>query len=279
MPDHTVLKEKSEDGGESRGWHTLTPRKRVPVVAHTAVYASRLLDLVTLLESDLRIGVAFTIAPHPFNSGAREVLQRLGVTLLPWQEAVRTEFDLAPAAGSRGMEQIRGPLVRLPHGAGHMSLKRVSGARRDGVREPSGVTGREYLTWNGVVVPRAVALPHREDLKALRRWCPEALPVAEVVGDPSYDRIAVSLRLRERYRAALGLDLDEPLVLVTATWGGRSAFSRLDALLPRYLPRIMGMYRQSVNRPAYLVRVLRRGPEAECTSGMVSPARSRFTER
>jgi hypothetical protein len=62
--------------------------------------------------------------------------------------------------------------------------------------------GRRYLMWDGAVVPAAVALAHREELA---RSCPEALPVAEVVGDPCYDRIDASLPLRPAYRRALGL--------------------------------------------------------------------------
>lgn len=220
-------------------WTSLPVRKRVLVLVHTEVYGRRLQDMLELLESDLRIDITFTIPPHAFNSGAERYLTALGAAVMPWDEAVRTEFDLALAAGSQGMEQVRAPLLRVAHGAGHMSLRRVpEGQSAPGVREPAGVTGRAYLTWDGVVVPRAVALPHRDDLRALARWCPEALPVAEVVGDPTYDRIAASLPFRNRYRAAMGLRADEHLVLATARWGRRSGFSRLDALLPRLLAEL-----------------------------------------
>lgn len=221
-------------------WVTLPVRKRVLVLVHTEVYGRRLRDLLALLESDLRIEISFTVPPHAFNSGAENYLTALGATVLPWAEAVRTEFDLALAAGSQGMEQVKAPLLRVSHGAGHMSLARVpEGQAGTGVvREPGGITGRAHLMWNGAVVPRAIALPHRDDLRALARWCPEALPVAEVVGDPTYDRIAASQPFRARYRAALGVRSDENLVLVTSTWGRRSSFNRLDALLPRLLTEL-----------------------------------------
>ncbi|WP_405608446.1 hypothetical protein OG292_03425 [Streptomyces sp. NBC_01511] len=240
---------RKASGGQ---WRTLPGQKRVLVLVHTEVYGRRLNDLLPLLESDLRIEVVFTVAPHAFNEGAARFLRGLGATVLPWREAVHTEFDLVLAAGSQGMEQVRGPLVRISHGAGHMSLERVpdrthggdgSGGSdvrsvTGGVRGPAGITGPGYLTWNGVVVPRAVALPHRDDLTALERWCPQALPVAQVVGDPGYDRIAASLPLRERYRAALGLRTDDHLVLAASTWGRRSSFNQLDALLPRLLTEL-----------------------------------------
>ncbi|WP_330172470.1 hypothetical protein OG875_02025 [Streptomyces sp. NBC_01498] len=242
-----AVRRATEEGRAVSGgpWVTLPGQKRVLVLVHTEVYGRRLRDLLPLLESDLRIEVVFTVAPHAFNDGAARFLRELGATVLPWQDAVRTAFDLVLAAGSRGMEQVRGPLVRISHGAGHMSLERVShgsegGSVTDGVRGPAGITGPGYLTWNGVVVPRAVALPHHDDLAALRRWCPQALPVAEVVGDPAYDRIAASLPLRERYRAALGLRTDEHLVLATMTWGRRSSFGQLDSLLPRLLTELPG---------------------------------------
>jgi hypothetical protein len=235
-----TAKNVSREGGDPAQWVTLPGRKKVLVLAHTEVYARRLWDLLSLLEADLRVEVVFTVAPHAFNDGAERFLRGLGAPVLPWEEAVRTRFDLALAAGSQGMEQVRAPLVRISHGAGHLSLARVpEGLQGAGdVREPGGITGRAHLTWEGVVVPRAVALPHSDDLAALARWCPEALPVAEVVGDPCYDRIAASLPYRERYRAALGLRLDEHLVLVTSTWGRKSAFNRLDALLPRLLTEL-----------------------------------------
>ncbi|MFJ2631751.1 hypothetical protein ACIO6U_07285 [Streptomyces sp. NPDC087422] len=230
------------DGRATRGdgseWLTLPQRKKVLVLVHTEVYGRRLQDLLPLLESDLRIEVVFTIPPHAFNNGVAAYLSGLGATVVPWEEATGSdEFDLALAAGSQGMEQVRAPLIRISHGAGHMSLARGQ-TPGGGSREPGGITGRAGLTWNGKVVPRKVALPHRDDLRELARWCPEALPVAEVVGDPTHDRIAASLPYRANYREAFGVGDKEHLALVTSTWGRRSSFNRLDGLLPRLLTEL-----------------------------------------
>ncbi|WP_329180426.1 hypothetical protein [Streptomyces sp. NBC_01477] len=238
-----ITNHRTTRGGDADQWSTLAGHKTVLVPVHTEVYGHRLKDLLPLLHSDLRVEVTFTVAPHAFNNGVARFLTGLGANVMPWAEAVRTDFDLAIAAGSQGMEKLRAPLVRIPHGGGHMSLARVpSGEQRGdltaGAREPGGITGRGYLTWDGAVVPRAVALPHRDDLRALRRWCPEALPVAKVVGDPTYDRIAASLPFRDEYRAAIGLAPGQQLVLVPSTWGRRSSFNRLDALLPRLLAEL-----------------------------------------
>ncbi|MFJ3901056.1 hypothetical protein [Streptomyces sp. NPDC090025] len=221
-------------------WLTLTGCRKVLVVVHTEVYAGRLRDVLPLLASDLRVQVAFTVAPHAFNGGTRRALRDVGEVVLPWEEAVGTEFDLALAAGAQGTEQLRAPLVRLPHGAGHIKLSRVADARTPGDPRAVGGMGRAYLTWNGRVVPAAYAVAHEEDRALLRQSCPEALPITEVVGDAVHDRIAASLPLRERYRHALGLRPGERLVLVSSTWGLGSAFNRLDALLPRLLAELPG---------------------------------------
>lgn len=224
--------------GHDAQWLTLTDCKRVLVVVHTEVYGGRLRDLLPLLESDLRIQTHFTIAPHAFNAGAERVLRALGDTVLPWEAALRMEFDLVLAAGSQGVHRLRGPLLRMPHGAGHIKLSRLTDDRDPGAPRTVGELGRQYLTRHGKVVPKALALAHREELATLARTCPEALPVSEVVGDACHDRLVASLPLRRRYRAALGLRRGQRLVLVSSTWGLGSSFNRLDALLPRLLTEL-----------------------------------------
>jgi hypothetical protein len=218
-------------------WLTLPGCKKILFIVHTDVYGKRLRDLLPLLRSDLRIQVAFTIAPHAFNSGADRLLRSVGATVLPWEDAVSTEFDLALAAGAQGTEQVRAPLIRLPHGAGHMKLSRPADDRPGTPRSVGGL-GRKYLMWEGRVVPKAFGLAHHDELAQLEHSCPEAMPIAEVVGDGCYDRIAASLPLRDRYRGALGLRAGQKLVLVTSTWGLGSSFNRLDALLPRLLSEL-----------------------------------------
>ncbi|MFE6869327.1 hypothetical protein ACFVFS_22585 [Kitasatospora sp. NPDC057692] len=208
----------------------------VLVIVHTTVYGQRLRDAHALLDADPRIRVRFTVAPHTFNQGAAAHVRRLGGTVLPWPEAVRRRFDLVLAAGSHGLERVHGPTVRLPHGVGHIKLSPTGvGAGRT----VAGL-GPEYVVWNGRLVPVAYALAHQDDRTELVRGCPEALSIAEVVGDADHDRIAAALPARERYRAALGLLPGDRLVLLCSTWGSGSLFSRLDAVLPRLaaeLPR------------------------------------------
>ncbi|MEO3749958.1 hypothetical protein [Streptomyces sp. B6B3] len=220
---------------EREQWLTVRGCKKVLAVVSTLTYVQRLLDVFPLLASDLRIEVSFTVAPHPFGEGVVRFLEGMGCPLLPWDDAVRTEFDLALAAGHEGIDQIRAPLILLSHGAGTNKLRRVRpGGPAQRERLP-GRLSRDNLVRDGRVVPAVLGLAHRDELATLARGCPEALEVARVIGDPAHDRLAESLRLREKYRAALGLRPEQKLVLTTCTWGQTGTFGRLDTLLPRLL--------------------------------------------
>lgn len=218
-------------------WLTVRGCKRVLVVAQTLTFGQRLLDVFSLLESDMRVEVFFTVAPHAFSEGVTRFLHRLGSPVLPWQEATSSQFDLALAAGWEHIDQVRAPLILLSHGAGHIKLQRVWHGTA-GQERPPGMFGRDNLTQNGRVLPTALGVAHRDELMTLARSCPEALPAATVVGDPSYDRLLVSLPHREAYRRALGLDDEQKLVVIASTWGKSAAFGELDALLPRLLAEL-----------------------------------------
>ncbi|MEV0276351.1 hypothetical protein AB0I22_08215 [Streptomyces sp. NPDC050610] len=234
----------TDQGKENvRQWLTLTGRKRVLVIVHTVPYGKRLRDVVALLEADFRVQVVFTAPPHEFGDGVAQFLHGLGSAVLPWDEAVRMEFDLALTAGPRRVGEVRAPVITLPHGANY--LKRLVGAPGSYVLG----LGRPDIAPGGGPLPAAVVVPHRDDLRELARSCPEALPAAAVVGDPAHDRIVASLPLRETYRRALGLRDGQKLIAVTSTWGPRSSFGRFEALLPL----LLGEARSEEYRMAFLV--------------------------
>ena len=64
---------------------------------------------------------------------------------------------------------------------------------------------------------------------------PEATTAAMVGGDPSFDRLLVSLPSRQYYREMLGVRDGQTLVAVTSTWGQESLLSRHPDLLMRLL--------------------------------------------
>ncbi|MFF7415369.1 hypothetical protein [Streptomyces lydicus] len=113
--------------------------KRVLVVAHTVTYAQRLREVLCLLETDIRVQIVFTAeAPRAVGDGV-SYLQSVGIATVPWEQAVRFQFDLALAAGSRGMLEVSAPLVRLSHGAGNIKLLRDTSSLKPGEDRPQEV--------------------------------------------------------------------------------------------------------------------------------------------
>ncbi|GHJ22498.1 MULTISPECIES: hypothetical protein [Streptomyces] len=241
-------------------WATRQVRRKLLVVVHTVTAGQRLLDAVRLLEGDPRIQTVFTAAPDVFSNGVGDFLSRLKALVLPWEQAVETEFDLALAAAHGGLHEVHAPVLVLPHGAGHNKTVRHPSAtvppRASGPasRAPSGTPpagernvyglGRQWLVRDGAVVPEAVLLAHHDELARLGRECPEALHVAQVVGDPCYDRIAASLPSRALYRQALGAGHGQKVVLACSTWGPQSLLGREWPLLERLVTELPpGEYR------------------------------------
>ncbi|MFJ7237821.1 hypothetical protein ACIQWB_11850 [Streptomyces olivaceus] len=223
---------------EQGHWLTVPDCKRVLVVVHTVTFAQRLREVFGLLETDLHIQLVFTVAPHAFGTGVTQFLQALGIVPVPWEEALQARFDLVLAAGSRGVHELRAPVVRVSHGAGHIKLLTDVTSLAPGEPRVPGMLSRQHLLHEGRLVPSAIIYAHERSVAELARSCPEALPAAHVLGDPCVDRILVGRSQRERYRRALGIEPGQRLVVVTSTWGPTSTFGRLDSLLPQLLTQL-----------------------------------------
>ncbi|WJV45177.1 hypothetical protein [Streptomyces flavofungini] len=91
---------------------------------------------------------------------------------------------------------------------------------------------------DGELIPSAIVLSHEEQLARLRVGCPEALPVAHVVGDPCMDRLDASLPFRAEYRAALGVRPDQRLLVLSSTWGRRSLLGSAGDVVLRALAEL-----------------------------------------
>ncbi|WP_431934045.1 hypothetical protein [Nonomuraea jabiensis] len=208
------------------------------MVVHTVTSGQRLLDVARLLAADLRVQVVFTIAPDVFSNGVAELLRRIGGVTLPWRLAVREQFDLAICAAYGGIENVHAPLVVMPHGAGYSKLvSRRLGGGAVAARDVYGLSAQE-LVRDGTVIPSAIVLAHTTERQRLARSCPEAVAVAEVVGDASHDRLVASSPERRAYRHALGVADEHELVVVTSTWGPDSLFGRHAGLLRRMLTEL-----------------------------------------
>jgi hypothetical protein len=213
--------------------------RTVLVVVHTMTSGQPLLDIVAQIESDRRIQVVFTHVQSAFSNGVTELLEQSGGVVIPWQQAVRERFDLALAAAYSGLPDLHAPTLVVGHGAAFG--KYVSPVGDTGVlpAEPS-VYGldAQRLTRDGRLVVSALALSHHNQLEILRRQCPDALRVAVVAGDPCYDRLVVSVCERPSYREALGVGVDQELVVVTSTWGQDGLFGQHSELLSRLMSEL-----------------------------------------
>jgi hypothetical protein len=125
----------------------------------------------------------------------------------------------------------------VPHGAGYNKLVANGTGNAVAARGVHGLD-RPHLVQAAQVVPGALVLSHRADLSVLGRQCPEAVPAAEVVGDPCYDQLAVSKPLRAAYRRALGVADSARLVVTASTWGTGSLFGQLADLNDRLLTEL-----------------------------------------
>jgi hypothetical protein len=80
-------------------WSTVPDTKKVLFVVHTVTSANRLLDLVHLFDSDLRVQLVFTCPDaSAISTGVTELFDELGVIAISWQQAIHTEWDLAITA-------------------------------------------------------------------------------------------------------------------------------------------------------------------------------------
>ncbi|GAA2463843.1 hypothetical protein ACFPFX_21780 [Streptomyces mauvecolor] len=98
----------------------------------------------------------------------------------------------------------------------------------------------EWLLHEGIPVADAMVLSHPEQLDRLRAACPEAVPTAELAGDPCFDRMLAERPYRERFQKAFGVRRGQRLVLLNSTWNPDSLFGDGggDDVLPSLLPRL-----------------------------------------
>lgn len=220
-------------GVDAPRWVSRAGCLSVLAVVHTVTSGQRLLEAVELVETDTRVQVVFTAAPDAFGNGVNDFLRSTGGVVLPWELVVREKFDLAVAAAYGGLPELHAPLLVMPHGAGYGKAFAAGG-------EPV-VYGldAQRLLHNGRVLASALVLAHDDEREMLRRQCPQALDVAVVAGDPCYDRLVASLPHREEYRAALGVEPGQSVVVVSSTWGLDSLFARFEDLLPRLLEELV----------------------------------------
>src|SRR5690606_9392522 len=221
---------------EIRRWATF----RGPIVlavARTLTSAIRLLDALTVAfrGDQHRVQVLFTFdGGSAFSSRTLRMLQELGGTVVPWDEAPLVPASLTVTASENvDLDRLSAPVVVLPHGIGFQKWVPDS---ESGERRLSGVVRKEFADRPDIVT--VVSHPaQREQLRTVHAGLADA---AEVTGDHVHDRIRANLRHRARYRAHLGASRGTRLVVLSSTWGGQGLLGtrpdlpeRLLAELPR----------------------------------------------
>ncbi|WP_181957407.1 translation initiation factor 2 [Streptomyces paludis] len=216
--------------GEHRAAGAATGQRTVLYAVRSATALNRLLDALPVFAGDHRVRPRFTLVPgSDFGTDALAALDGAGARTVPWERAVRGGHDLVVAASPNGpLDELPGPLVLLPHGAGFN--KRLPYTSEGD--SASGLHPRQLLR-DGAPLAALHALAHPDQLAALARESPAVAERAVVVGDPTLDRILASGPRRERYRDALGTG-GRRLVAVVSTWGPESLLARRPRL-PRRL--------------------------------------------
>ncbi|KUL45130.1 hypothetical protein ADL12_04280 [Streptomyces regalis] len=215
-------------GEDAERWVTRAGCRRILFIVHNVTSATRLLDVLPLFHSDIRVQMFATCTgSSPFLAGVPELLAQAGLPVLPWGQAKDTAFDLAVAASYGGeLGSIRGKLAILSHGMGYNKRLRTPDT---GHRTPVFGLSPDWLLEDGRPLATATVLSHPEQLERLRSACPEAVPTAVLAGDPCYDRILAALPQRDRFRRALGVGPGQRLVVVSSTWAPRSLFGGAEA--------------------------------------------------
>ncbi|POM27609.1 hypothetical protein BTM25_20250 [Actinomadura rubteroloni] len=224
--------------GRSKG-ATLTAERTVLAVVHHVTAATRLADVLPLVERDRRVQVVYTVAPASVLSvGATEYLRAAGAVEIPFEQAAQNRFDLAVSAGDGALQHVNAPVLLLQHGMGpSVAARRWDGAGPP-VRRPLAGLARQNYVAGGRVIASAIGLSHPAQRRQLLDVVPEAERVAHVVGDPAYDRVEASFGRRDAYRDALGVGPGRRLVFVTSTWGGKGLVGSCPDILRRLVTEL-----------------------------------------
>ncbi|WP_290055946.1 hypothetical protein [Amycolatopsis solani] len=152
-----------------------------------------------------------------FADGLGASIVEHGYKLLSWAEATSTRFDVVLAAhATPALDEFRGPVFCLPHGAGYNRIVPESTGSADFA---TGTVDSQLKADSGTVIPAALGCSHPEQIERVGESCPDAVDRAVVIGDPVYDQICASKRRRPEYRDRFGVGPEQKLVVVISTWG------------------------------------------------------------
>ncbi|RZS36608.1 hypothetical protein EV193_107289 [Herbihabitans rhizosphaerae] len=220
-------------GSRPDEWSTFPDSRTIVLACRTLTSTIRLLETHDLLRGDPRLRFVFALYPDGtrFDAGAERLLRQSGVdTVLPWSEVGEIDADLTLAA-SENVDTTTGtgPILVLPHGVGFNKYVPTE----DGARRLAGLPAEEALRTGRV----RVVLAHPEQEAQLRAASSAIAGHTVVTGDPTLDRLALSMPLRDRYRRLLCAG-ERRVILVSSTWGRESAIGTLRTLPTRLLAEL-----------------------------------------
>lgn len=224
-----VDRERARVSGVSdHRWDTQTYERTVLAIVRTRTSAIRLLDALSLLGTDVRVGIRIAFDDSSaFSGDVPEFLRAAGIRFTLLSDIVGLPFDLAVMASENiELADIDMPIIVLPHGTGfhrYVPDSAGPGYRLAGVVPESRLRGKQV--W--------IAVPHPAQRDQLARDYPAAAARCVVVGDIVFDQLAASLPRRDQYRRALGVRRGQRLVVVTSTWGDGSLFKSWPGLPAR----------------------------------------------
>jgi hypothetical protein len=125
-------------GPDGQRWRTIATERSVLAVVHTVTAANRLADILPVFDSDRRVQVVYTCPrASAVTNGVEEHLAATGALVMPWEQAIVTEFDLALSVHNSGnLHDINAPLVILPHGLGYTKYSTGNRKPETGNRKP-----------------------------------------------------------------------------------------------------------------------------------------------
>ncbi len=217
-------------GDEAQPYLSVGFTRTVLIVARTVTTTVWLLDFLPEILSDPRVQLLFTVEdekPSVYHQGARDLLEAAEVATIPWAQAIATRFDLAICSTHTGsLERLQSPLLITPHGPGFGKPASV---------RPGGQVPRPCVSTDetGGRPRTTVVLSHPEQASLFAGNLSDVRLL--VAGDPAYDRISASMRHRQRYRGAFGVQGGQRLVVLSSTWGPGAQLGRYPDLSLRLL--------------------------------------------
>ncbi|SES34915.1 hypothetical protein SAMN05216188_1374 [Lentzea xinjiangensis] len=244
MPHHTAPSEGQNPGGRQRiittgdpvtaAWMSRPHVRTALAITGTRQGLQRVLDTLPTIEADYRVQVVFTVPETGYEwAGMRERLRQLDVLVMPWHQAVDTPFDLVISACRWGIEEIRAPLVLMPHGATSI---RSRVAHETGAHDL--VTAK--LLRGDEVLPAKLMLATDDEVRTLASSCRKALPAAVVGGDPCLDRMAASLPFTAPYLEALGVVPGQQVIFAVSSWSKHSLYGSDPEVFARLTCELAG---------------------------------------